>query len=251
METINKKVIYKIQNSVNGKFYVGSTINLSARRQEHFRDLTLNKHHSKALQRAFNKYGKDSFTFEIIEFVEDETKLIEIEQFYIDELKPHYNCCKFAGSMLGFKKSEQDNLLNSLRNRGEKNVRAKIKEVDIPKIFELRKSHTVSEIAKIFNVSIDSISRILNGKSFKHLNLKPKKYKKLYSISGRESLREKAKNRKSHVAKRVEIKTLNGEFIGAFDSVTAAAKHIKMAICTLHDALNGKTKSPRIKATYL
>lgn len=59
--------IYIILNSVNNKFYVGSTKNWSERKTRHIRDLINNKHHSILLQRSFNKYGKDKFIFALIE----------------------------------------------------------------------------------------------------------------------------------------------------------------------------------------
>jgi group I intron endonuclease len=52
--------IYKIVNIINGDIYVGSSVNLEKRKREHFTSLTKNKNHPKLLQRAYNKYGKES-----------------------------------------------------------------------------------------------------------------------------------------------------------------------------------------------
>ena len=60
-------VIYKIRNVVNGKFYVGSTINQKDRFRNHRRLLRKNRHHCAHLQAAWNKYGEDCFKFEVIE----------------------------------------------------------------------------------------------------------------------------------------------------------------------------------------
>lgn len=245
------QAIYKIRNTVNNKCYIGSSVNIKARKQEHFRDLVLNKHHCIALQRAYNLYGKDKFSFEIIEVVNDKSYLISREQFHIDRVNPEYNCLRFAGSNFGFKHSEESNKLNSLRNRGEKNNKAKIKEADIPKILDLRNSKTTREIATSFNVSIDSISRIINGKSFKHLNLEKKEYKKQYPEEARKILSEKAKNRKSTVAKKTKILNERNEIIGVFESLTSAAKAIDIPVGTLFDLVKGKTKNSKIKAFYM
>jgi predicted GIY-YIG superfamily endonuclease len=85
------KCIYKIRNKNNNKFYLGSSKNFSHRKCEHKRDLSLNKHHSPRLQHAWNKYGPESFVFEIVEeFSKDysDKLLLEREQYWIDNLKP-------------------------------------------------------------------------------------------------------------------------------------------------------------------
>ena len=97
-----KSGIYKITNSVNNKIYIGSAVNLNSRKNEHWYELRNNKHHSKYLQRSWNKYKGEVFKFEIVEYCNIEN-LITREQYYIDTLKPKYNSCKIAGSMLGFK----------------------------------------------------------------------------------------------------------------------------------------------------
>lgn len=86
----NNSGIYKISNLINKKIYIGSSCNLQKRKTSHFNNLLKNKHHSMYLQRAYNKYGKDSFIFEVIEFCTKES-LKNREQFYIDNLKPEYN----------------------------------------------------------------------------------------------------------------------------------------------------------------
>lgn len=56
------------------------------------------------------------------------------------------------------------------RGAGTQIYNAKLKESDIPKIFELRKSgHTYRGIAKQFGVSTGPICRVLNGKGWRHV----------------------------------------------------------------------------------
>ena len=101
-----KTGVYKITNQINGKFYIGSSKDLSRRKKDHFRLLKKVINHSILLQRAVNKYGIINFKFRIIELCEKEL-LISKEQYYIDKLKPKYNIYKTAGSSLGNKKSEE------------------------------------------------------------------------------------------------------------------------------------------------
>jgi group I intron endonuclease len=82
--------IYKIVNKKNGMFYLGGSKNIKKRWSQHKCDLSKNKHHSTHLQRAWNKYGINSFIFEIIETTTEED-LIEKEQYYLDSLKPWKN----------------------------------------------------------------------------------------------------------------------------------------------------------------
>lgn len=76
--------IYEIINIVNNKRYIGETLNLEQRFQRHWHDLKNNCHHSSKLQRAFNKYGQDSFVTNVIAEVRDEDRF-EWEQHYIQK----------------------------------------------------------------------------------------------------------------------------------------------------------------------
>ncbi len=98
--------IYKILNKANGKFYIGSAINIEARWRRHKHDLDKNQHQNILLQRAWVKYWNVSFEFMILKICEIE-KLLENEQYCIDNLKPAYNLAPTAGSSLGVKHSEE------------------------------------------------------------------------------------------------------------------------------------------------
>lgn len=97
--------IYAIVCISNGRRYVGSALSFKIRKRIHLSDLRLNRHHSPHLQRAWNKYGPEAFRFDILEYVNDPSRLIEREQHYIDTLNPEFNGCPRAASTLGFKHS--------------------------------------------------------------------------------------------------------------------------------------------------
>ena len=83
--------VYAIINRVNNKFYIGGTCNFEKREYQHWWELKTNRHGNRHLQRAWNKYGKSSFRFEILEECAIE-KVDAIEQKWIDKT----NCCKIG-----------------------------------------------------------------------------------------------------------------------------------------------------------
>ena len=77
--------IYIIQCIVNGKCYIGQSINVDIRLKEHFRKLKTNKHNNVKLQNAWNKYEESAFiNFKCINCPIEE--LDSYEKFYIQLL---------------------------------------------------------------------------------------------------------------------------------------------------------------------
>lgn len=77
------KGIYSIINITNGKRYIGLSRYCEKRYQQHCRKLNNNKHQNIHLQRAWNKYGKQNFRFEILEYCSEDL-LSDREQYWID-----------------------------------------------------------------------------------------------------------------------------------------------------------------------
>lgn len=98
--------IYEIVNLVNGKRYVGSSVDLSRRLRVHRRHLVVGTHHNARLQRAWKKYGPEAFDFRVVLLCGTES-LIEQEQAAIDRLKPEYNLSPTAGNLLGFRLTDE------------------------------------------------------------------------------------------------------------------------------------------------
>lgn len=147
--------VYKIINNITNDCYIGSSINLYNRRKTHFSKLRLNYSTNKYLQKDFNKYGENNFSFEILENITTSdllTKeyLYKREQYFINILKPKYNISKIAGSNKGYKFSKE-----SLKNRSEKQS-IKILQYDLNNNFikEWESSLLVNKILKINNSHI-------------------------------------------------------------------------------------------------
>lgn len=75
--------VYKIENKITGKIYIGSTVNFKRRKLEHFGELRRGTHCSKKMQADYNKYGKKSLVMSVIEECEEKIRL-DREQHYID-----------------------------------------------------------------------------------------------------------------------------------------------------------------------
>ncbi len=89
--------VYRIKNTRNGHFYIGSSKNLNRRFRQHRNALTKGKHHCNHLQNAWNSESDTSvFVFEKFIYCTPE-KRIELEQGCIDFMKPYYNENKIAG----------------------------------------------------------------------------------------------------------------------------------------------------------
>lgn len=111
--------VYKIVNDASGDCYVGSSVNIKKRWYAHKYALHRGNHPNRFLQRAWNKYGANAFSFSVIEHCYA-GGLIEAEQRWIDEIKPRYNLAPVAGSCLGVKHSEEFRANVSKRNMGNK-----------------------------------------------------------------------------------------------------------------------------------
>lgn len=127
--------IYAIVNKVNFKVYIGSAVDLERRKYDHLKDLRKNRHYNSKLQNAWNKYGEESFIFDILEVVEDKTKLLDVEQFWINFsncAKIGYNINPTAHSRLGAVCSPEtrEKIGNSSRGRFvSEETRRKISEI--------------------------------------------------------------------------------------------------------------------------
>jgi group I intron endonuclease len=75
--------IYRIVNTVSNKAYVGQSLRVKKRVQEHFRLLRLGKHTNTHLQRSYNKHGEDAFVWELEVLCEDASDLDLIENAFL------------------------------------------------------------------------------------------------------------------------------------------------------------------------
>ena len=159
-----KSGIYKI-TSPSGNCYIGSSSNIERRWYVH-KKLLLDKnknHHSKALQFAHNKYN-GQLNYEILEIIDskniDKKELKNLlftkEQYFIDLIKPKYNQCPVAGSVLGRKhdNKSKSNIKNSLIAWNKENPEAAKKQKENSAIARRKSIIRKEAMANTFGKSI-------------------------------------------------------------------------------------------------
>ena len=85
--------VYKITNIITGEFYIGSSKDIKQRWAVH-KCVSAWESRPTKLYKDMAQYGRDNFTFEIIEKTDN---LKEREQYFIDQLKPSYNNYRAKG----------------------------------------------------------------------------------------------------------------------------------------------------------
>jgi|694.fasta_scaffold04147_11 hypothetical protein len=182
--------IYQIINIVNNKRYIGQSIDIKNRFIRHKYQLNKNIHDNKKLQNAWNKYGKQSFKFEILIKCNKEL-LKKLEKQEVEKIAEHsYNISKNYDNLYGKNNpfygkthnqitKEKMSLIAKSRtgnknpNYGNKNsIKTKIKaghnkktkltKKQVTKIIKTQ-NKTHQEIANIYGVSRSVITRIKNG----------------------------------------------------------------------------------------
>jgi len=99
--------VYCLVNLINGKIYIGSSINLAVRMRNYLNTTFLKnkKNNNLPIISALLKYGHDKFAVLILEYVDIENLAIR-ETYYITYLLPHYNILKQGYSSIGYKQTE-------------------------------------------------------------------------------------------------------------------------------------------------
>jgi len=120
----NKSGIYKWKNKINGKQYIGSSINLSKRLQFYYSNSSrkaLLKRSQSHVCSALLKHGTCNFSLEILEYCEPE-KCLEREDYYLKKLKPEYNISlNPSAPFSGRKHSDESKTIMSDANTGQNN----------------------------------------------------------------------------------------------------------------------------------
>jgi len=95
--------IYCWINLLNGKYYIGSAVDLGNRVNDYFQDSYYKTRPNTIIVRSILKYGIGNFALVVLEFV-DKDDLLSREDHFIQTLNPEYNILQ---NLLMFYTSEQ------------------------------------------------------------------------------------------------------------------------------------------------
>lgn len=165
--------VYQIRNTLNGKVYIGSSINLDKRLPEHRRKLASGKHASNHLQAAWNKHGADNFVFERLIVCEPKNILL-YEQILIngyEAMNPErgYNKRIVAQSNAGMRHSAETKKKVSAGMMGRivsAETRAKISasHIGIPHTMDARLKMSAANKGRKLSAAVrESIGALLRG----------------------------------------------------------------------------------------
>lgn len=199
-------IIYKCQNKINNKIYIGKTIKtLNSRKKQHYRD---SKIHDFKFHRALKKYKESDFEWSEIDTTNNKECLSKKEIYWIkyyNSFKDGYNSTlggegtsgfthsdetknKMMGRVISNETREKVSKANAIRvvsfetkdkmskshigkSEGERNANSKLKEKDIIYIIKLfSEGLTTTEILKLYNVNIESIRNIISGRTWKNVD---------------------------------------------------------------------------------
>ena len=211
--------IYKIENLVNGKIYIGQSINIERRWQGHRKGIKSRVDKEKPLYRAMNKYGIENFSFEVLEECEEE-ELDEKEIYYIEKYHSYiedggYNLTRGGSGSRKFTQQER-------RER-------------IDKIVSLwEEGKTIKEISKITSIDNKDIIVCLKANC------------DIYS--------HKESRARGHdpLKRSVDCYTLWGDYICSFPSVSDTAKYfqVRREVISRSCKNNGAKSSLGYRFTY-
>lgn len=239
--------VYKITNKINGHFYIGSSdrtfkdrFKEHCRRYEQFKNGEIEKNEHPKLWGAYDKYGIENFSVEILEILVDKTdqEILKREEFYIHKLNPYYNICLYPTQggkpNLGKKLSEEWK-----QKIGEKSAQYKHSEETLKKVTENNKKGAVK--VKMININTQEELHFNSWIEVnKYFNLKPKNTSVQVAWKKKGQWKEWKIEKLSTQTKKIKVFLEDGEKI--FDSYSACDKYFDMWRGYTSELLKKKTK---------
>lgn len=139
--------VYKIQNLIDGKIYIGESIHIKQRWMEHCQ-----KSSTSVISNAIHKYGVNNFSFEILELCEF-NKLKELERYYMKK----YDCMTPKGYNIKEEDEEKVNVFAKYDKETFLNIIQDLKENLLP----------IEEISSKYNLDKSTIYYINRGEVHK------------------------------------------------------------------------------------
>nr|AVD96817.1 GIY-YIG homing endonuclease [Ophiostoma novo-ulmi subsp. novo-ulmi] len=201
-----KSGIYMWTNQLNGKKYVGSSVDLRRRFLEYYNVKRLLNESSMPICTALLKYGYKNFSLTILEICEKDN-LISREKHFFEVYSPEYNILKTPGSpdrgsgwkhseatiemmsIAAKKKNESSDYLTNLSLAQSNSIEIEVLDL---KTNTTTKYHAIREAARVLNIDKRYIEQylylnqnkpVLDRYTFKLLSFKEKSIEKLQKTS--------------------------------------------------------------------
>lgn len=268
--------IYCIINLTNSKIYIGSSINIYKRLNEHLGLLRKNKHGTQHLQHSFNKYGEDMFYSIILE--ECAREILEYkEEYWINLLDADYNVIKtnLSRPALSFSEETKRSIGNKISQYHKEGLfDSKKKEIHV---YDLKGNYIQSfdsckECYESLNFNSKGLFDIVSGitnhyKGYQFRFEYVRSIDPLVIISHSEQRRKEQSERmkghshnkggnisKESIEKRVKTRALRakgvkiiqygleGNFLKEWNNIDEIVNSLKCSKCTIDRNLRGATK---------
>ena len=277
---MKKGYIYKITNLTNNKVYIGQTIDFNKRKQEHINALKAKRHRNIHLQSAWEKYGQDSFKFDLLETLTDCTndELTFREQYWIDyygglNSKNTYNK-REAGNSGTFSEEVRQRICESVRGRTtSEETKEKLRQANLgrhhteetkQKISTSMKGYPGNNLGKSLSEETkQKISEALKGRPAHNRGISPSeetRQKISFKLKGKpkppitEEARRKMsaaskgrpawnKGKLSPTAKNVAQYTIEGTLVAIYHSARVAEKETNINCGNISRCCNGSIKT--------
>lgn len=223
--------IYLIENTINSKKYIGSSIELLTRIKRHKYSLKKNVHKNSHLQAAYNSYGDSIFKYLILEYC-DKLNLIENEKKWIYLLdtknrEKGYNYLEPGENNVGYKHSQESIKLKNLK------LQKKVNQYDLKGNF-IKQYNSIKEAATIIGINSSGIT-----------NCCKRKFRQ--KTAGNFVWRYKGDNDisfdKKVYKKEVFQYTICGKLINKYSSIHEASRNTGLRIMGISDCINNKRKT--------
>lgn len=206
-------IIYKITNKINGKLYIGQTVQTIKSRWNDHRYMARKNKQSK-LYFAIKKYGEENFTIESIESVFNKKELNDREKFWIS----YYNTCNSGYNIHSGGEVSTEEMEKLRLNASE---RMKSKKYWLGKKHSEDSKMRMSSSAKGRKVSQESIDK--QKETRRNSNYIP--------ITGGDR----------HNSIKVIRLDVYGNFVAEYDCIKNAAKQSKSSLQSIYNCLNDIT----------
>lgn len=256
-------ILYKCTNKTNGDFYIGITgKTLSLRMSDHFSNakkrMSCRKFHA-----ALNKYGKENFSWKIINEFSNYEDALKSEEKIISDLKPSYNISPGGrAGVIGLPRTEEWKRKISEANKGRKPSASAVEGarkaianglfdrqvicLNDGKIFK-----RVKDAATFYNVNAGQVTSICRDRAVSAKGFHFRYYEREISKSKRIILMKKGHERinkqkySGGQARRTSVKCLNDN--KEYKSIVLASKYYGISQSTITQLCQRKIIATRDK----